>query len=144
MTRTSGSSGAGHYELHCHAINLTALATLSWSTINAASVSIDNGVGAVPVAGSVTVSPKKSTTYTLTTTGIGGSTFATATVTINVPRRESVALIARSMLFQLANGEFLSPLREVFQCGGTLRATTAREEQRIASCGTSFRRQLGY
>lgn len=63
-------------------ISAGALATLSWSTVNAASVSIDNGAGSVPVAGSIEVSPKASTTYTLTATGIGGSTSASVTVTV--------------------------------------------------------------
>ena len=63
-------------------ISAGALATLSWSTVNAASVSIGNGVGSVPVAGSIEVSPKTSTTYTLTATGIGGSTSASVTVTV--------------------------------------------------------------
>jgi hypothetical protein len=56
--------------------------TLSWSTVNAASVSIDNSIGSQPVAGSVSVSPRKSTTYTLTASGIGGTASATTTVTV--------------------------------------------------------------
>ena len=49
--------------------------TLTWSTTNAASVSIDQGVGAVtPLAGgSRSVMPTESTTYTLTAVGEGGS-----------------------------------------------------------------------
>ena len=59
-------------------------ATLSWTTTNATSASIDNGVGAVqPVsAGSVTVSPSATTTYTLTAAGSGGTVMAQATVTV--------------------------------------------------------------
>ncbi|MBV8546964.1 MAG: hypothetical protein JO088_19665 [Acidobacteria bacterium] len=60
---------------------------LSWSSMNAASATIDNGVGAVPVGGTVTVSPKGSTVYTLTATGIGGSTATTAFVSF--PRRRA-------------------------------------------------------
>ncbi|MGZ8833620.1 MAG: Ig-like domain-containing protein [Thermoanaerobaculia bacterium] len=56
--------------------------TLAWSTVNAASVAIDNGVGAQPVAGVATVAPRTSTTYTLTAKGPGGSSTATATVTV--------------------------------------------------------------
>ncbi|HEY3054340.1 MAG TPA: hypothetical protein VGK31_00255 [Thermoanaerobaculia bacterium] len=56
--------------------------TLSWSTINGASVTIDNGIGSQPVAGSVGVSPRKSTTYTLTASGIGGTSTAATTVTV--------------------------------------------------------------
>ena len=49
--------------------------TLTWSTTNAASVSIDQGVGALtPLAGgSRSVMPTESTTYTLTAVGEGGS-----------------------------------------------------------------------
>lgn len=56
--------------------------TLAWSTVNAAAVSIDNGIGAQPVSGSVNVTPSQTTTYTLTATGPGGSATSTATVTV--------------------------------------------------------------
>ena len=66
--------------------------TLSWSTTNATSASIDQGVGSVtPVAsGSKSVSPTETTTYTLTAGGGPGATAATATVTVKVkPRIDS-------------------------------------------------------
>lgn len=56
--------------------------TLTWSTTNATSVSIDNGIGTVADSGSTTVSPATTTTYTLTATGSGGTVTATATVTV--------------------------------------------------------------
>lgn len=58
--------------------------TLTWSSANATSASIDNGVGAVtPVAGgAVNVSPGATTTYTLTLSGPGGVTTRQATVTV--------------------------------------------------------------
>jgi Ig-like domain-containing protein len=56
--------------------------TLSWSTTNATSVSIDNGIGAVAIGGSFTVSPTATTTYTLTATGPGETTTAAVTVTV--------------------------------------------------------------
>jgi hypothetical protein len=43
--------------------------TLTWSWSDAASASIDNGVGAVPPSGSTTVSPTETTTYTITAPG---------------------------------------------------------------------------
>ena len=60
--------------------------TLRWTTTNASSVSIDQGVGTVtPLAGgSVSVSPTTTTTYTLTAEGASGTTAASATVTITV------------------------------------------------------------
>jgi hypothetical protein len=57
-------------------------ATLSWNTTNAASVSIDQGIGAVPVSGSVTVSPTITTTCTITATG--PSSVATQSTTLSV------------------------------------------------------------
>jgi len=58
--------------------------TLSWTSANATSASIDNGVGSVtPVSGgSVKVSPTTTTTYTLTLTGSGGSVTYQAAVTV--------------------------------------------------------------
>ncbi|HEV7485820.1 MAG TPA: hypothetical protein VGQ65_09060 [Thermoanaerobaculia bacterium] len=65
---------------------------LVWSTTNATSVTIDNGVGAQPVSGSVTVSPVSTTTYTLTATGPGGTLTSQATVTVS--NRPSIAFVA--------------------------------------------------
>ncbi len=58
------------------------VSTLTWSTSNAASVSIDNGVGAQPTSGSTTVTPTVTTTYTLTAIGPGGTSTAQATVNV--------------------------------------------------------------
>ncbi len=57
-------------------------ATLTWSTTNATSVTIDHGIGTVAASGSTTVSPTSTTTYTLTATGSGGTVTATANVTV--------------------------------------------------------------
>lgn len=43
--------------------------TLEWNVFNAASVSIDNGIGNQPPAGSVTLRPATTTTYRLTAVG---------------------------------------------------------------------------
>ena len=56
--------------------------TLTWTTTNAATASIDNGVGTVPVNGSVSVSPTATTTYTITATGSGGSASTSVKVTV--------------------------------------------------------------
>ena len=63
---------------------------LSWKTVDANSVSID-GMGAVPSSGVKTVTPTMTTTYHLTARGDGGSTDATATVTVN-PAQAAVAV----------------------------------------------------
>src|SRR4051812_26198128 len=58
-------------------------AKLVWSTTNASSVTIDNGVGNVqpPASGGITISPSKTTTYTATAIGTGGQT-ASQSVTL--------------------------------------------------------------
>lgn len=63
---------------------------LSWTTTNATSISID-GIGDVPSVGVKTVSPTQSTTYHLVARGDGGSTDATAQVTVNAPPAVAVA-----------------------------------------------------
>lgn len=61
-------------------------ATLTWTTSNATSASIDNGIGTVQVPnGSMSVTPSQTTTYTLTATGTGGNATAQATVTVQPP-----------------------------------------------------------
>lgn len=60
-------------------------ATLSWTTTNAMSVSIDNGVGNFDYTGSVNVTPTADTTYTLTATGKGGSVTCVKSITVTIP-----------------------------------------------------------
>jgi peptidoglycan-associated lipoprotein len=56
-------------------------AVLTWSTADATDVKID-GLGSVQLNGSAPVTPSASTTYRLTATGPGGSTDATARLTV--------------------------------------------------------------
>lgn len=55
---------------------------LIWSSTNADTVTIDNGIGSVPLNGSITVSPTETTTYTLTGEGPGGAVTSSATVSV--------------------------------------------------------------
>ena len=57
--------------------------TLSWSTANVSSASIDEGVGSVDANGSKEVCPSSTTRYMLSATGAGGSRTEWATVTVN-------------------------------------------------------------
>jgi PKD repeat protein len=57
-------------------------ATLRWTTANATSVRIDPGIGTVPSTGSRLVTPTSTTTFTLTATGISGTTQAKRTLTV--------------------------------------------------------------
>ncbi len=56
--------------------------TLQWTVINATSISIDQGIGAVQASGSRSVSPTAKTTYTLTASSDNGT--ATKSVTVYV------------------------------------------------------------
>ena len=57
-------------------------ATLTWSSTNASSVTINQAIGSVAASGTRNVTPTATTTYTLTATNANGSANATATVTI--------------------------------------------------------------
>ncbi|HUQ95991.1 MAG TPA: OmpA family protein [Bryobacteraceae bacterium] len=57
-------------------------ATLQWSTTNATSSSIDQGIGSVPANGTARVSPSNTTTYRLTATGPGGEVSQTVTLRV--------------------------------------------------------------
>jgi osmotically-inducible protein OsmY len=58
---------------------------VTWSSQGATLVDIEPGLGRVGPEGSQTVSPQSDTTYTLTATGPGGKTTATADVTVSNP-----------------------------------------------------------
>lgn len=66
------------------AVDLGQSVVLNWRTTDATSVSID-GVGAVNVNGTQTVSPSSSTNFHLVAKGDGGSTEANVRVTVRVP-----------------------------------------------------------
>jgi hypothetical protein len=57
---------------------------LRWNSTNATDVDIEPGVGKVALAGATSVSPRESTTYTLTAIGPGGIKTATAYVSVSV------------------------------------------------------------
>ena len=67
-------------------------ATLSFVTEGADSVFIDNGIGSQRPSGTVTVTPQKTTTYTLTATS--GQLTATSTVTVEVIADPSISIRA--------------------------------------------------
>ena len=57
--------------------------TLTWSTTDAADVSIDNGVGSVATSGALNVTPSKTTEYVLSATGSGVTSTARATIFVD-------------------------------------------------------------
>lgn len=76
--------------------------TLTWVALNATSVSIAPGIGAVnATSGSVQVTPTATTTYTLTATNSSGSVTSTAVVTV------SAAVVANPQII-MYNGSPLS------------------------------------
>jgi|GEM_PF-1802463 len=63
-------------------INAGEASALTWSSTNATTCSIDQGIGTVAVNGTQAVSPTQTTTYTITATGAGGTATESATVTV--------------------------------------------------------------
>ena len=75
-------------------INAGQSATLSWSVSNAATVSINNGIGSVALSGSRSVAPNSTTTYTITAiTSAGASVSSSATLTVSAPPAQNVTLV---------------------------------------------------
>jgi len=71
-------------------------ATLRWTvTGEAATITIEPGVGSVPATGSRQVFPSNTTTYSLTATNEGGSTRMTATVNVTAPAPAAPAAPAK-------------------------------------------------
>ncbi len=69
-------------------------ATLMWSSANASSTSIDQGVGRVDLAGLRQVCPGTTTQYTIAAVGEGGSRSASTTVSVTAPPAPTVSLSA--------------------------------------------------
>jgi len=72
--------------------------TLTWQTSNANDITI-NGLGALPASGSRTLMPSESTTYTLVAKGRGGTSDASARVTVNVPVANATRMPSDEYLF---------------------------------------------
>jgi peptidoglycan-associated lipoprotein len=66
-------------------INPGESAKLTWTSTDASNVSIAPEVGAVTAQGTTTVTPAKSTTYTITASGPGGNADATVSIAVNTP-----------------------------------------------------------
>ena len=66
-------------------IQLGQQATLTWSSTNATNLTIAPDVGTVAPAGTTTVTPQDSVTYTITAAGPGGSATASVRITVSAP-----------------------------------------------------------
>jgi OOP family OmpA-OmpF porin len=73
------------------AIDQSQCTTLTWSSANASSAAIDQGIGSVDLNGSRQICPPNTTQYTITAQGIGGSQTAATTVVVNPPPPAAVA-----------------------------------------------------
>ena len=79
---------------------------LTWSSVNAQSAAIEPGIGPVAPSGTLSTSPVDTTTYTISATGSGGSTTASATVTVY--QTPSVTISAASSGIPLGGSTTLS------------------------------------
>ncbi len=68
--------------------------TLSWSSQNATSASIDQGIGSVATNGTRSVQVSASTVFTLTLNGTGGPVISQASVQVAAPGLTAVTLLA--------------------------------------------------
>jgi len=73
--------------------------TLSWSTTNATSISIDQGIGNVAATDKTTVSPGETTTYMLTAKNSDGQKTASCTVEIMEFMELTISIIPESPIF---------------------------------------------
>ena len=87
-------------------IELGESSTLSWTTTNADTATIDQEVGSVGLNGSYVVSPQETTTYTLTATGLGGT--ATKNTTVNVYPSPTVNITADPKTIEIGSASTLT------------------------------------
>lgn len=80
------------FEVSPTRVTMVELITLRWEVTGAATVTIDQGVGEVPSAGTKKITPVRSTVYKLTATNAGGS--VDRTVSIMVYENEKASQIA--------------------------------------------------
>ena len=87
-------------------------ATLSWSSRDADTASIDQGIGSVAPTNSIEVSPSQSTTYTITATGPGGIANAQARI------------VVQSIVEPLPDGSFGKQYEDLIPVDATIEAYT--------------------
>src|SRR3954468_951329 len=80
-------------------------ATLIWNSANALSVTIDNGIGQVPLSGSMKIEPSATTTYTLTATCGTFTVQKTATIT-QAPRPTGIDNVKHIIFMMQENRSF--------------------------------------
>ncbi len=92
-----------------NSVSYNGSSTLTWTSNNATSASIDNGVGSVAVNGSYGVSGLTSSrTYTMTVNGTGGTATCQATVTVNQQSLPSCSISANPSIVQYGGSSTLN------------------------------------
>jgi hypothetical protein len=74
-----------NFDVNPSVITSGASAALIWNVSGANSVSIDQGVGTVPLTGSKLISPTDTITYTITASGPAGTLSKSVVLTVNAP-----------------------------------------------------------
>ncbi len=82
--RVGDPSPSGGLEADPPSVDAGGCSNLSWSVLDATSVSLDQGIGSVSTNGSRSVCPTATTTYTLTASGPGGSLSPPLQATVSV------------------------------------------------------------
>jgi len=131
-TLTVAPLPSGTFEATSWVIGTGGSTTLVWTSENATSATIDNGVGSVtPVAGgSISVSPTTTTTYTLTLNGPVGPTTLQTTVTVNANFNQTIAVtgagpVSLRALAQAAGYDGLRNATITFQVGSGVSVISA-------------------
>jgi hypothetical protein len=91
VNQAAGVPAILHFSATPNAITAGGSSTLQWDITGATSVSIDQGIGAVPSSGTKSVSPAATTKYTLTATNNTGSVIASTTVMVTAVGKPIIA-----------------------------------------------------
>lgn len=86
-------------------INAGDAVNLSWKTLNAGTVTINNGVGQVSAEGSTTVRPTQNTTYILSATGAKGTVHCQTSVTLTTIEQKPMCVSLKADRTTIRSGE---------------------------------------
>ncbi|MGA7616777.1 MAG: hypothetical protein WBX15_16510 [Thermoanaerobaculia bacterium] len=139
LTRTSSSTAPEILQFSATPLRIRTgqSTTLLWSTVNASSVDIDNGVGSGPASGSLQVSPASTTTYTLTAIG-SGSTTATTTVEVDTSPAVAVSSLPAALVQDVQSGGATTSYVLTNNGGGSTTITVSQQGSFFSQSPTSF------
>ncbi|MEW6365417.1 MAG: DUF1565 domain-containing protein [Acidobacteriota bacterium] len=87
--------------------------TLSWTSFNAATATIDQGVGSVPVNGSASVAPMVTTTYTIAATDVDGLSALDSEVVVVTDGPNTIYVDAENGDDTTGTGTMANPYRSI-------------------------------